>query len=281
MKAIGIAAFSLLCATSALFSASPARAWGNEGHEIVCVIAWEEMKPATREAVMSILKVTDRADFAESCIWADQYRQSHRETSSWHFVNVPRGSTEVVLKRDCPGRGVSCAVRAINVFSSRIKNATDDNDASEPLMFLSHFVGDVHQPLHVSYEDDHGGNSIKGKFQNQQPKENHQTNLHKVWDTEMISTEGKDAEDVADALRAKITPEMRTAWKAEMNTLKWANESLAITISAKAKYTNAQADGSTWNDQYTKDNLPTVEQRLEMAGVRLATLLDTVLKDDQ
>jgi hypothetical protein len=48
------------------------------------------------------------------------------------------------------------------------------DNLTESLMFLAHFVGDVHQPLHVSFEKDEGGNSINVRWYKRK------ANLHHV-----------------------------------------------------------------------------------------------------
>lgn len=53
-------------------------------------------------------------------------------------------------------------------------------------MFLVHFVGDVHQPLHVGLEADEGGNTIIIHWYRRK------TNLHHVWDSNIIETALKD-----------------------------------------------------------------------------------------
>ncbi|KAH9168278.1 S1/P1 nuclease-domain-containing protein [Lactarius sanguifluus] len=57
-----------------------------------------------------------------------------------------------------------------------------DEWASEALKFLIHFVGDMHQPLHLTGRD-RGANGVKVSF------DGRNTNLHSesVWDTSLIA----------------------------------------------------------------------------------------------
>src|SRR5438045_1500810 len=92
--AVGLLALGLaLCA--------PARAWGPDGHRIVCAIAWEDLSPAARSHAALILAVQDREAFAESCPWADTYTARHPESAAWHVIALPRDAAAVDMRRDC------------------------------------------------------------------------------------------------------------------------------------------------------------------------------------
>ncbi len=91
-------------AIAALFVAFPVQAfaWGTDGHRM-CAVAWDEMKPAARQHVEDLLQVQGEEAFAETCLWADNYRsrEGHEETAPWHYVNVPIGAKSVDILRDC------------------------------------------------------------------------------------------------------------------------------------------------------------------------------------
>jgi len=94
-----------------------------------------------------------------------------------------------------------------------------------PLAFVCHFVGDVHQPLHVGYLFDIGANEFLVSFLGQQ------TNLHHTWDTEMIGLWLKrtstDWQQLADELidQLKSQPQLVSDFQSEVNEIRWANES--------------------------------------------------------
>ncbi|KAA8544990.1 hypothetical protein F0562_019793 [Nyssa sinensis] len=62
-----------------------------------------------------------------------------------------------------------------------VRASVNDN-LNEALLFLSHFMGDIHQPLHVGFTSDEGGNTIDLRWFG------HKSNLHHVWDREIILT---------------------------------------------------------------------------------------------
>jgi hypothetical protein len=169
---------------------------------------------------------------------------------------------------------VTAIAKDFAVLSSA--TATADQKAAS-LKFLGHWVGDIHQPLHVSFEDDRGGNNItvSGLCGN---------NLHSAWDTCLVvAAVGANAEDAAAKLLTSISQEQIGAWT-QSGPKQWANESFKITESFQTKYcvkhgNNCdQASGSVNIDQaYMYANVPIVRQQLQKAGIRLAGLLDKAL----
>src|SRR5690606_36239731 len=103
------------------------------------------------------------------------------------------------------------------------ENATREQKA-EALKSLIHFVGDVHQPLHVSFARDRGGNDVKVTFLGRE------TNLHRVWDTGLIGTRGLPWPVYMEALSGRITVDQRAAW-AETDPGVWATESYQLAVS--------------------------------------------------
>jgi hypothetical protein len=179
--------------TAVSFS-SNAFAWGDLGHKVICEIALRRVSPATRAEIDKLIqRDTDYSSFADACAWPDHPRKRPSE----HFLNLARDSQGLIAE-DCAG-AQACVVTAI----SRDKAILASKEASPAdklasLKYLGHWVGDVHQPLHVSFADDRGGNNIRitGECQ---------SNLHSAWDTCLvISATGIDAGAAADQLLAAI-----------------------------------------------------------------------------
>ena len=157
-----------------LFPAT-ALGWGNDGHKIVCEIAFQNLSPAAKRMTISLVESSSHQRFRDTCTWADGVRSDRPETAGWHFVNVPPDRPRVVENRDC-GRSRRCAIWAIRRFQRVLaSNTSSVSERREALFFLAHFVGDIHQPLHVSHSLDRGGNRIKVNFLGQP------SNLHQVW----------------------------------------------------------------------------------------------------
>ncbi|MCA1594094.1 MAG: S1/P1 nuclease, partial [Acidobacteria bacterium] len=191
----------LLCFVllTSLLASFPVRvnAWGPSGHRIVALVAMKHLTPQVRQKIETILGDETLEDVAN---WADAVRNERRETSGWHFVNLPRNATKFSRTRDCrdasdgePG----CAVTAIEHFRDVLSGAAT-GDRAEALKFIVHFVGALHQPLHVSFKDDRGGNNIMVTFFGKK------SNLHKVWDSGIIGRAGLSDEDYAAELEATL-----------------------------------------------------------------------------
>lgn len=153
--------------------------------------------------------------------------------------------------------------------------AETDADRLIALKSLGHWVGDIHQPLHVSFGDDRGGNNISVSGQCS-------GNLHATWDNCLVqSAVGPDASDAATDLLSAISPETRTRWAAS-EPRDWANESFAVSEAVKTEYCvlhgpscDAGVGSVSIGVNYLNVNEPVVKEQLQKAGVRLARILDT------
>lgn len=258
-----------------LASCNNALAWGDAGHQIICEIAFRLVQPDTRAAVRKLIQADTQFDtFSQSCVFPDHPRIRAPE----HFVNLPRNSTGLASD-ECP-QAPACVVQAIlkdsGIVKSRHEKAVDRLIA---LKSLGHWVGDVHQPLHVSFEDDRGGNNIRVTGQCL-------GNLHSAWDSCLVlSAVGPDVSDAATELIEAMTLEMKTKWSSP-DPREWANESFAITVSTTTRYCVVQGascdkpEGSVAVDtDYLAANEPVVREQLQKAGFRLARLLDSIFAD--
>jgi len=242
-------------------------AWGADGHRIVGTIASSDLTPAAAAGVRDLLGDQTLAD---ACVWADEIRSDPRYdwVAPLHYINVPVGAMSLDMKRDASGG--KQVVTAIATYRATLK---DTNRSREErllaLRLLLHFVADIHQPFHVSYAKDKGGNALAVQAFGER------SNMHRVWDSDLIrrrlkETTGGWATMSAD-LRQAITDERRAAWRKSSDAVDWANESLAITRRLYAKAPDAKTGV---DDDYWKAWMPTVDERLQAAGVRLAVVLN-------
>lgn len=253
---------------------SPALAWGDLGHKVICEIAYRRVSPAARTEIDKLMQTDpEYSSFAEACTWADHPRKRAAE----HFVNLARDSHGLTTL-DCPG-AAACVVSAIREdFAALASKSTSQADKLVALKFIGHWVGDVHQPLHVSFEDDRGGNRIRitGKCP---------SNLHAAWDNCLVHyAVGDDAGAAASELLSSIAASQARAW-ARTSVKDWANESFAITLSQPMHYCVLTGDSCQptssplrVDDAYIAANVPVVKKQLAKAGVRLANLLEQALR---
>ena len=163
-------------------------------------------------------------------------------------------------------------------FDVLSSNNTSQAQKLASLKFLGHWVGDIHQPLHVSFEDDRGGNGILVAG------ECGASNLHSAWDTRLVlKAVGENAGEAATELMKSTTPDKVESWT-HSESMDWANESLAIAEQAQPKYCIRQGascdhpSGKVAIDAaYVLANVPIIREQLQKSGVRLAHLLDPAL----
>ncbi len=247
--------------------------WGGDGHRIVGAIAASYLTEEARAAVRGLI---GEETLAAASTWADEIKSddSYKWAYRLHFINLPMGAEKVDLARDCVDG--DCVVAAINKYSAIMADAgAEREDRIEALKFLVHFIGDIHQPLHVSYADNLGGNTVKvswfGKTADTGPFGDFEWNLHGAWDFGFISRRtGSDWAALAIRIRADINDLQLINWSSTRDPEQWANESYYIT---RQIYNQLPQDKALGREFYEK-HIATVETRLASAGVRLAALLN-------
>jgi hypothetical protein len=242
--------------------------WGRDGHKILCEIAYREVNARTRSVIDGILASDDDYDsFPESCLWADVIRrqEEYSKFPTAHYMNIPRGANYVSADEQCAS--TYCVVEAVDDMESILEGRLyNEREKLEALKFLSHFVGDLHQPLHAGYEDDRGGNSMEVTAWGEK------SNLHSVWDYVLIEHTGRSWSDLAEQLWQDITPIDRQLW-ARGSVTDWVAESYRIVEDSVYDI----GDDGVIGDEYYQRNLLTIETQLKKAGIRLATVLDRAL----
>lgn len=235
---------------------------------VVCEIAWQRLTPAAKALILRIRgEAGMTGTFAGSCAWPDEARRStHRSTYEYHYINPEPGADSVDLYRDCPA--YDCILVALRRYALYVASEpTGDRERirrGEALAFLGHFVGDLHQPLHV-FARDRGGNDFAVTWFGES------TNLHRVWDHLILERAGIAGMPAGQRLARAIDPDLAASWM-PIDILGWADESLRL---ARERAYDVPADGRLAESDYQKI-LPTVTLRLQQAGVRLAALLDAL-----
>jgi len=257
---------ALLLVCLASLAARPSAAWGPDGHRIVGEIAWHELTPATRRALRDLLPTGRYGTLAEASVWADTEARriaSDRWLEPYHFVDADLSSRHVDAPDDC-----TCVLGGIARFRGELRDPEESyRERVVALRLVAHFVGDVHQPLHVAAADGRGGTRTMVIFLGRR-----QT-LHQVWDSGLIEHQlgRRRARTWARELIASIGDAQRARWTADMSPRAWADESLAL-----ARRESAIRAGTRLGDDYFAREIPVVAERLEQAGVRLGALLNGI-----
>ncbi len=271
-----------------------AEAYGWDGHKIVCAIAYGLLAPEDRGEIDRFVRLYRTPDndtignFPTSCTFADSARRNARDErrgwtrfnqfNNWHFLNVPRNVRQV-RQSYCGG---DCVLEALEHHLALFGDSSlADKDRAEALFFLAHWVADVHQPLHVSYADDLGGNEtglISGGYYES-------SNMHALWDNGIASRAlaGRDWSSYARVLASRISEGSREAWLLT-GPQGWAQESYDLTTSPEFQYCDWRNERCrpiegvrVLGPAYQNEFQGVFEQRLQQAGVRLARLIEHAL----
>lgn len=285
-----------------LTASSHASAFGAAGHETVCEIAFIELTPKARSAVLEIMsfeKDKRFQSFRDACVWPDYPSAAANSRKPDHYINLPRNWHYIKHERCIDSD--SCLFSAIRQDESVLKNPNSSSEEKlESLKFLGHWLGDIHQPLHISYKDDRGGNEIELKNGIGCKKK-----LHAVWDTcifeDQMKEDGFDTDSDGRAkygsfLQSQITNAQREDWASNVSLTEWAEESLQIARKPEVLYciqdgrncrysekyelyNEHQDDGVKvliLNDEYEDKFGEKVRERVMMAGVRLGKILNEI-----
>ncbi len=261
----------VLLTAAALTSAGPALAWGPQGHRVIARVAEGRLSPTARLAVRELLHPGDTLpDVAD---WADHDGHTAVPNSApWHYINVPIGDAHFDPRLIRDDKNVVARIehfRKVLADKSRPKQ-----ERQRALLFLVHFVEDVHQPLHVGDNNDHGGNDTQVQFFNEG------TNLHRVWDSDLIHKVGGNDRAWVDRIERVITPESVKVWS-KGSVDDWADESLQV---AKLAYRDPAgspgpfASGKVLGESYVRRMEPLLIEQMARASVRLADELNAIFR---
>ncbi|KAL6573939.1 hypothetical protein OROHE_001481 [Orobanche hederae] len=272
---------------------STLQAWSMEGHAMTCKIAQGMLKPEVAHAVQMLLPDYVNGDLSAICVWPDQVRHwyKYRWTSPLHFIDTPDQACSFKYQRDCHdphGAKDMCVAGAITNFTNQLshyRHGTADRryNMTEALLFLAHFMGDIHQPMHVGFTSDEGGNTIGLRWFG------HKSNLHHVWDREIILTAAADYYDkdinlLQEGIEGNITDGIWSgdlvSWRDCSDIFSCVNKYAveSIDIACKWGYKNVKS-GDTLSEDYFNSRLPIVMKRIAQGGVRLAMILNRVFGD--
>lgn len=265
-------------------STAPAEAWGRDGHRIVCDLAYRYLTEAARTEIDRLVALDGEfGHFRDICSWADRVRSTtHASTGPWHYINQERDDP-VIDPEDCSGLG--CITSAIDLHAGILADTSNsDEERLEALKFLAHWLGDIHQPLHVSINGDRGGNDIPVIWRGER-----HSNFHRVWDSEILldhmgeewpwSAESERWSYLVESLAAEI-PLNGVEVYTELNSIAWAQESHDIVRSRDFAYYWARPENTLeFGDAYYERGLRISRQQLKQGGVRLAGLLNRIVAD--
>ncbi|RMZ70990.1 s1 p1 nuclease [Pyrenophora seminiperda CCB06] len=275
-----------------LLAAAPyASAWGSLGHTAVAYMAQNFVSNKTAKFAQGLLADDSSAYMANVATWADSYRSEKggQFSAVYHYLDAldsPPESCNVDFERDCPEEG--CIVSAIANYSSRaFQSSVGVTEQQKALKWIIHFIGDIHQPLHVENLDV-GGNLINVTFNGVK------TNLHSIWDTAIPQKAyGSFSQATALALATNLTAEVKHGkfaaeskqWLAGLKTtdavnssMVWARDTNSFVCSTVIPNGPDAVFAQELSGAYYNSVIPVVTKQLAKAGYRLAAWLDALVE---
>ncbi|WP_369753583.1 S1/P1 nuclease [Flavobacterium sp. WC2409] len=151
-----------------------ALAWGKNGHALVAEVAFNYLDKNTKKIVLGYL---DGMTIEDAANWMDNIKDDHiyDYMKPYHYVNFDKGAE--VFERS--GSNIIFILNQAIKELQNNKNLTKE-EIKTKILIIFHLVGDLHQPLHVGYGSDKGGNTMQINYKGQG------TNLHSFWDSGII-----------------------------------------------------------------------------------------------
>lgn len=256
----------LLAAVLISFSFSSMAWWGPTGHRVTGEIAQSYLSAKAKKAIREIL---GDETLAMTSNWADFIKSdsSYNYLSPWHYVNSKPGLTKENFTAGLlADTGVNLYTKT-NFVINELKNKQLGKDKKLLyLRLLIHFMGDMHQPMHVGGRpEDLGGNRVRVLWFNEP------TNLHSMWDDKLPEFQKLSYTEWATAIN-HTTKKQREEWQKQPMT-EWFYESYQI---AQGIYAEINQPDQKLGYRYNFDHIATIEQRLLKGGVRLAGILNEI-----
>lgn len=300
---------NLLLVFFVLFCSRSANAMGSMAHQLVCQLAFDHLSNEKQQVLSLKINqipishkrrinaflhkpLTRNINFSQSCVWADAIKKDHGydHFKAWHYINVPRNITKV-LPEYCDKH---CIIDAIPFHQKQYLSTKDSWRKLQALLFLSHWYGDIHQPFHVSYASDLGGNKTSVQLNSAVRHIKKCDNMHWIWDECLLNLPQRNVSN--ESLKKNYTNIQKLWEKTPQNVLlNWQNstvldmatESLSIVRTPSVQY--CQLTQGICVPIIPQKNLPTsyysefhpvLTKRLLQAAVRLNATLVHLLNED-
>lgn len=248
----------VLITTLLTLSAVCASAWGVTGHRAT---GWIADKYLNKNAKKQLQRILNGQSLAMASTWMDEIRSdsAYDYTADWHWVTIHDGQTYEQSEKNPKGDVIEAIERIVASLKSKKLSAKQETEA---VKMLIHLIGDIHQPLHVGGGNDRGGNDVKIMWFRTD------SNLHRVWDSDMIDDTKLSYTELAASLD-NPTSQQLLGWQ-QSTVREWATESMSY---RKQVYTYGQGK---LGYQYGYYNFHIVRLRLLQAGIRIAEVLNDI-----
>jgi hypothetical protein len=232
-------------------------AWGEKGHTLVAEVAFKKLDKKTR---LKILTYLDFKSLKDAANWMDDIKKDKTLDSlkPWHYVNFEKD--QQVSLHCCDN-----IIYRLDKTIAELKNYQNysKEEVKTKLLYLFHLIGDLHQPLHVGYGSDKGGNDFQVQFNGKG------TNLHSLFDSKIIEYKNLKLKNVLKQNRYSRS-EIKEIQSG--NVVSWSIESRSY---LDAIY---NVSGRNLDSVYIDKNYELIKSQIQIAGLRLAGILETCFK---
>lgn len=239
-------------------------AWGMLGHRIVGQVAESYL---TRKTNREIRKILGNESLAMASNWADFIKSnpSYKYLDNWHYINLPAALEADRVQGSFINDTATNAYTKIQFLSAELKNKALAQDKKVMyLRLLIHIVGDIHQPMHTGRFEDLGGNRVQLTWFGQP------TNLHRVWDSDLIESEQLNYTEYTKAIN--FIDKSRLFSLQSERPAQWIADSYKI---SEQIYSGVKS-GDKLSYRYIYDYISIANNQLLKGGVHLSTLLNEI-----
>ncbi len=236
--------------------------WSKTGHRVIGEVAQQHLSGKAKRAIDKLLKGQGLAMVSN---YADEIKadRSFSKFSAWHYVNFPADKKYTDQEPSQYGDVVMGIQKCIAIIKDE---KSSEADKVFYLKMLVHLVGDLHQPMHVGRLEDKGGNDIQIQWFGEG------TNLHRLWDRDLIVAYGMSYSELAANL-PELTKKQKKAIQ-EGDVYSWVEESQEL---ANEVYDSVEV-GEKVAYKYSYKYTETVHRQLQKGGLRLAKVLNDLFR---
>jgi hypothetical protein len=241
-----------------------ANAWGMIGHRVVGEVAESYL---TKKGLKGVQHVLGSETLAMASNWPDFIKSdtSYNYMGSWHYVNLPGGLDKQGVYQFLKAEQAPNVYGQINAMIAMLKDKQSSASQQQMAMrVLIHLVGDLHQPMHTARKEDLGGNKVYVTWFGAR------SNLHKVWDEELIDYQRLSYTEYATAINHP-TKNQLTSWQAtSLQDMVFESYTACNHI-----YETTKPDDKL-GYRYNFDHVDTLNEQLLKGGIRLAQILNDI-----
>ena len=232
-------------------------AWGKKGHALVAEVAFNYLDANTKKIVLQYL---DGMSIEDAANWMDEIKSDHSYDylKPLHYINAEKG-------QNINSNGGNNIIGKLTETIKELKNykTLPKDEVKTKICILFHLIGDLHQPLHVGYGEDKGGNTYQLNFYGRG------TNLHSFYDSGIIEYKGLT---LPQCLKIKKYSKDEIIQIENINVIEWANQSRSHLGTIYKTY------GNKIQESYVDTNFPIIQEQILKAGIRLSSVLTEVFK---